>query len=165
MFMLTPIVGRADSVLQITRLSVTGFKSLRNEQTIQLKPLTILAGANSAGKSSIVKPILLFKQTLEATYDPGPLRLDGPNVGFSEASQLFFSNKRQPKKSFEVSITLQDGQVFKVTFVKGEKQGVELSQFENQQGDGILTLSPNLSSEEVKKRLTSFIRATFSSAD
>src|ERR1700704_5485733 len=73
----------------ITSISVAGYKSLVKEQAIQIRPLTILAGANSSGKSSIMQPLLLLKQTLEAPYDPGPLRLDGPNVRLTSADQLF----------------------------------------------------------------------------
>jgi predicted ATPase len=72
----------------IVRLTVAGFKSLREEQSIELRPLTVLAGANSSGKSSIMQPFLLLKQTLEASYDPGPLLLNGPNVRFTKAEQL-----------------------------------------------------------------------------
>ena len=43
-----------------------------DEQTIEIRPLTLLAGANSSGKSSMMQPLLLLKQTLEAPYDPGP---------------------------------------------------------------------------------------------
>jgi predicted ATPase len=50
--------------------------------------LTLLAGANSSGKSSIMQPPLLLKQTLEATYDPGPLLLTGPNVKFTDNQQV-----------------------------------------------------------------------------
>jgi predicted ATPase len=69
----------------ITSISVAGYKSLAKEQTIEIRPLTILAGANSSGKSSIMQPLLLLKQTLDAQYDPGPLLLDGPNVNFTSA--------------------------------------------------------------------------------
>ena len=73
----------------IMRISVKGFKSLAEECSIEIRPLTILAGANSSGKSSIMQPLLMMKQTLEATYDPGPLLLDGPNVRFTSADQFF----------------------------------------------------------------------------
>lgn len=36
-----------------------------------------------------MQPLLLLKQTLEVSYDPGPLLLEGPNVRFSHAEQLF----------------------------------------------------------------------------
>ncbi len=73
----------------ITSLSVAGFKSIVDAQTIEIRPLTILAGANSSGKSSMMQPLLLLKQTLEAPYDPGPLLLNGPNVKFTAVSQFW----------------------------------------------------------------------------
>jgi len=72
----------------ITRISVKGFKSLAEECSIEIRPLTILAGANSSGKSSIMQPLLMMKQTLEATYDPGALMIDGPNVRFTSSEQF-----------------------------------------------------------------------------
>jgi hypothetical protein len=72
----------------ITRIAVEGFKSIAKRQEIEIAPLTILAGANSSGKSSIMQPLLMLKQTLEATYDPGPLKIDGPNVTFTSISQF-----------------------------------------------------------------------------
>ena len=67
----------------IAEIRVAGFKSISDEQSIAIRPLTILAGANSSGKSSMMQPVLLLKQTLEASYDPGPLLLHGPNVKFN----------------------------------------------------------------------------------
>ena len=80
----------------ITRITVGGFKSFTQEQSIEIKPLTILAGANSSGKSSMMQPLLLLKQTLESTFDPGALLLNGPNVKFTQADQLFsrLNNKK-----------------------------------------------------------------------
>ena len=72
----------------ITKIAVKGFKSIAEECEIDIRPLTILAGANSSGKSSIMQPFLMLKQTLEAPYDPGPLLIDGPNVQFTEVEQF-----------------------------------------------------------------------------
>ena len=72
----------------ITSITVCGYKSIGEERSIDVRPLTILAGANSSGKSSIMQPLLLMKQTLEASYDPGALLLNGPNVRFTSAEQL-----------------------------------------------------------------------------
>ena len=77
-----------ETVEGITKIAVSGFKSLAEECAIDICPLTILAGANSSGKSSIMQPLLMLKQTLEATYDPGPLLLEGPNVQFTSAEQF-----------------------------------------------------------------------------
>ena len=54
----------------ITSLSVSGFKSIVNEQTIEIRLLTLLAEANSSGKSSMMQPLLLLKQTLECAVRP-----------------------------------------------------------------------------------------------
>ena len=87
----------------ITAISVQDFKSLGRESRIEIRPLTILAGANSSGKSSMMQPLLLMKQTLEASYDPGPLLLDGPNAKFTSVDQ-FLSHFQQHRQAFSVEI-------------------------------------------------------------
>ena len=77
-----------ETIEGITKIAVSGFKSIVEECAIDIRPLTILAGTNSSGKSSIMQPLLMLKQTLEATYDPGPLLIDGPNVQFTSADQF-----------------------------------------------------------------------------
>ena len=74
---------------QITGLTVEGYKSFGKKQHLQIRPLTLLAGANSSGKSSVIQPLLLLKQTLDAPFDPGPLKIDGPNVAFSWNKEMF----------------------------------------------------------------------------
>jgi predicted ATPase len=79
----------------ITELRVKGFKSIATEQRLAIRPLTILAGANSSGKSSMMQPALLIKQTLESSYDPGALSINGPNVKMTEFRQLFWGTGTQ----------------------------------------------------------------------
>lgn len=106
----------------ITGIRVKGFKSLVEEQSIAIKPLTILAGANSSGKSSIMQPLLLMKQTLEAPYDPGVFKLDGPNVVFSSYKEMMpFSIDNEEEWDFLV--TCYTGDIY-VTFYYGFQDGV-----------------------------------------
>ena len=84
----------------ISEISVRGFKSLSRESRIEVRPLTILAGANSSDKSSIMQRLLLMKQTLEASYDSGPLLMNGPNAKFTSADQ-FISHSQ---KNAEISV-------------------------------------------------------------
>ena len=72
----------------VTEISVCGFKSLSCESRVEILPLTIFAGANSSGKSSMMQALLLLKQTLEASYDAGPLLMNGPNARFTSADQF-----------------------------------------------------------------------------
>src|SRR2546426_3911195 len=94
----------------ITRITVAGFKSISQEQSIEIRPLTILAGANSSGKSSMMQPLLLLKQTLEAPYDAGPIQLNGPNLKFTLADQLLSRIGKGPSLgSFHVGMRLNTG--------------------------------------------------------
>ncbi len=139
----------------ITKIAVKGFKSIAEECEIDIRPLTILAGANSSGKSSIMQPLLLLKQTLEAPYDPGPLLIDGPNVQFTSAAQ-FLSTLTNGKKTdrLEVRIETYKSNVLnavRTTFKKG-KNGIEIGAMtkENSGYAEPLTLYPEMSPEEIK---------------
>jgi hypothetical protein len=76
----------------ITRIAVSGFKSLAEKVDVEIRPLTVLAGANSSGKSSLMQPLLLMKQTLESDVNPaGPFRLSGPYSNYTESKQFLSS--------------------------------------------------------------------------
>ncbi len=113
----------------ITRITVGGFKSIGQEQSIEIKPLTILAGANSSGKSSIVQPLLLLKQTLETTYNPGPLLLNGPNVKFTSAEQLLArTHNGKPANAFHVGIAIAVGSAVITSFKQSTNKGFDLEE-------------------------------------
>ena len=145
----------------ITKIAVSGFKSIADECEINIRPLTILAGANSSGKSSIMQPLLMLKQTLEAPYDPGPLLLDGPNVQFTSVAQ-FWSTLIGEKgvDCFQVRVeTHRFDSFFSVgtTFRKGSSE-IELAEMmveSKSEADRSLspkhiTLYPEMSLEEIK---------------
>lgn len=90
-----------ETPLEITAIEVEGFKSIRQRQRLEMKPLTIIAGANSSGKSSFMQPLLLLKQTLESPFRPSVLVLDGNHVRFSDPAQLL-SRCSPPAERFEV---------------------------------------------------------------
>ena len=105
----------------LSEISIEGFKSIRAERKLALSALNIVAGANSSGKSSFMQPLLLLKQTLEAAYDPGPLLLDGPNVKFTELSQLF--SKSSTRKQLVIGLSRFDGAKLQLSFdLDGKRQ-------------------------------------------
>lgn len=107
---LQPKLPTEETANGITGITIAGFKSIRDEQTIEIRPLTILAGANSSGKSSIMQPLLLMKQTLEAQFDPGPLLLDGPLLKFNLVREMLsqpLSSTSEPQ--LRVGITSDAG--------------------------------------------------------
>ncbi|WP_310489784.1 AAA family ATPase, partial [Chamaesiphon sp. VAR_69_metabat_338] len=114
----------------ITAIIVKGYKAIAEEITMEIAPLTILAGANSSGKSSVMQPLLLMKQTLQATYDPGALLLNGPHVKFTSAKQLF--NKHNDRQVNEFSIGFQIHNTGKLIYTFSQTNGkpIDLSWIE-----------------------------------
>ncbi len=133
----------------ITRIAVEGFKSIAERQEIEIRPLTILAGANSSGKSSIMQPLLMLKQTLEATYDPGALKIDGPNVTFTSSDQ-FFSRSPEPAKRLSLEIGTQKIG-FTVAFSRGHEPSIEIAEESLSAGDGCRALRPDMSPSELRQ--------------
>ncbi len=113
----------------ITRVAISGFKSISKEQSIEVKPLTILAGANSSGKSSMLHPLLLLKQTLEATYDAGALLLDGPNVKFTSGDQLLSRiGTGNRAKAFRIGIRVGTNTELITSFRRDPSKGFEIEE-------------------------------------
>jgi predicted ATPase len=110
----------------ITGIAVEGFKSIRKRTEIAFRPLTILAGANSSGKSSILQPALLMKQTLEAPYDPGALLLDGPHVRCTDVEQIFSRFGGRSADQFSMSIHMLGKESVTVLFQKQPKGGLDI---------------------------------------
>ncbi|MFG1313124.1 DUF3696 domain-containing protein [Xanthobacter autotrophicus] len=57
------------------QLRIEGFKAFR-EETFELRPLTVLAGVNGAGKTSVIQALLMFSQA--ADQPSGYVELNGP---------------------------------------------------------------------------------------
>jgi hypothetical protein len=135
----------------ISKIAVRGFKSIVDEQQIELRPLTLLAGANSSGKSSLMQPVLLLKQTLEAPSDPGPLLLDGPNIRFTLADQLLSQIPgKSSKPEFMVQIGLSNGHSLEVVFkhAKGAGFALDSMNYANKKGE-TLRIIPSMSQDEI----------------
>ena len=149
-----------ETVEGITKIAVSGFKSLAKECAIDIRPLTILAGANSSGKSSILQPLLMLKQTLEAPYDPGPLLIDGPNVQFTLAEQFLsklVGEERADRFQIRIESSELDTTFSTTTTFKQGQSGIEIAEMtrktEVDQPLGpppeSFTLYPEMSKEEI----------------
>lgn len=67
-----------------TRLHLTHFKAWRDTDELALKPVTMLLGTNSSGKSTLIQSLLLLKQTVQS-----PDRTVHLNLGGDEVNDLF----------------------------------------------------------------------------
>ena len=61
----------------ITKWKVHNFKSIREEEELDFERLTIFAGANSSGKSTILQSILVIAQTLSSKLNSHSVVLNG----------------------------------------------------------------------------------------
>lgn len=151
-----------DAVQGITVISVRGYKSLYEECSIQVRPLTILAGANSSGKSSIMQPLLLMKQTLEATYDPGALLIYGSNVRFTLAEQLLSQLSGESYSDrFTIKVETVDNSYnsyFINTFKKHPKKGIELIETTLKVGNEPIKISVGMTHEELIAQLPTSLK-------
>ena len=58
-------------------ISLENYKCFKDETTIDIAPLTVLCGANSSGKSSILKSLLTLKQSVQSNNSEDYLTLNG----------------------------------------------------------------------------------------
>lgn len=87
--------SRVNKMLE--KISLKNFKSFSLLEDLEIKPITILSGANSCGKSSLLQSILLLKQTLESQSLNQTLLLNGRFVRLGTFGNLTFHKKTENK--------------------------------------------------------------------
>lgn len=92
----------------IKSLSLKNFKGFSNEVRIELRPLTLLLGANSAGKSSVLQALHYMREILERQNINADRTLQGGEAvdlgGF-----LNLVHGRDPQKQIEIAIEIELG--------------------------------------------------------
>lgn len=145
--------GKQEKQPWLRAISVAGYKSISAKQRLEIRPLTILAGANSSGKSSVMQPVLLIKQTLEAPYDPGSLLLNGANVQLTSADQLL-SKQSETESAKEFSIEFDMGELkVEVAFNTIPRKGLTVSKTTITKGKTGLVISEDMDVEKAKASL------------
>ncbi|MFP1601897.1 AAA family ATPase [Microbacterium sp. 2216-1] len=88
-------------MVSIQSWSIADFKSLGSAD-LTLAPLTVLAGANSSGKSSLLQSLLLLAQS---TNRGGPLVMNGALVRLGEPRDVVREGQSAVELSFEVQMS------------------------------------------------------------
>jgi len=86
----------------LTELRISNFRIFDDEVTVRFRPITILIGRNSSGKSSIVKFLLMLQQSTDQG-SPRFLSTDGPSVNLGAFSKLRNSLTRKRSLSFSLA--------------------------------------------------------------
>ena len=92
----------------IKSLSLKNFKGFSDEVSIELRPITLLFGANSAGKSSVLQALHYVREILERQNINADRTLQGGEAvdlgGF-----LTLVHGRDPQKQIEIAIEMELG--------------------------------------------------------
>lgn len=106
-------------------LSVYNFKSIEKVTDVDLSNLTVLAGVNSSGKSSIIQALLLLKQTLTSSTSE-MLSLSGPYV-YADSLFDLIHNKRNGDMKFVLKLSREElGQSF-INLLEDNLKSIEVS--------------------------------------
>src|SRR5205807_1468399 len=105
--------------------------------------------ANSSGKSSMLQPLLLLKQTLDVEYQPDVLLLEGPNVRFTRAEQLLSSIGRR-RASFDVGIEVDGRYLVQPTYRK-VRSGFDVASMHVREDGWSASFTPHMSSDQIRR--------------
>lgn len=129
--------------MKIKSLSFSNYKAFLHEQKIDVKPITILIGKNSSGKSSIAKLFTLLENSLSREIRE-PLIFNNNNVVIGGEFRDIVHN-RQTSVPVNFSITFEDGAIIKVGVLSPNNDYnliVSHWAFENSDFQTSLTYSP-----------------------
>src|ERR1019366_1932637 len=87
----------------ITKWKLSNFKSVRHESELDMAPLTIFAGPNSSGKSTLLQSMLLISQTLSSKIPSRSVVLNGQLARLGQFDDLrsYESNQEEISIAWE----------------------------------------------------------------
>ncbi|MDT0646952.1 AAA family ATPase [Zunongwangia sp. F260] len=117
------------------KISIENFKSISKVHNFEIKPMTVLSGTNSSGKSSFVQMLLLIKKTLEDSSTKSVLSIKNrefKDIVFNQNknNKILFSIVLDPKEvtippnyintkevSVDVGFQMRDERIFVSDFI------------------------------------------------
>lgn len=129
------------------KLRIQNFRSLKDTGDIEIKPITILVGKNSSGKSSFLRTFPMLKQsTQERTISPILLYGDYVDFGSYKDIKPNFGDKNQ---LYELGFTFTNIKLFEFSSYYRTRKFLTLSQGKNEN----VEVNYSLKFSENKKQL------------
>ena len=88
----------------ITSITIENFKGIGEKVTIPLKPITLLFGANSAGKSTILKVLAYFQEAIKTWRHPEHVSFSGHLIEFGSFKSVV--HRHEENRSVKISIDI-----------------------------------------------------------
>ncbi|MBC6422073.1 MAG: AAA family ATPase [Hormoscilla sp. SP12CHS1] len=106
---------------------LTNFKAFAGPEKLPIRPITLIYGPNSSGKSSVLQSLLLLKQTLQEAEDPDTVLLPKGNL-VNLGSYREFIHQHDVSQSFSFKVKLKlDEQELQEDFWKIVPENFELA--------------------------------------
>lgn len=130
----------------MTTLLLGNFKAFGSTQRIPLRPLTLVFGANSAGKSSIIHSLALAHHAVETgDLDVQRTQIGGEAIDLGGFSQYVYRRNRESRMTWAIELyaaqlpgrpkeILAGGKTVKVELLIGMSQGPQQSLFDPAHG-------------------------------
>ena len=147
------------------KIVIKNFKCFE-EQEVNFKNLTILAGANGSGKSTVIQVLLLFLQASKK-HNLGELLLNGYYIEAGTAGNILYENAKEDYISFELFFDNGKNLLYKYNIKNRDSRILELEYKKNIDSEDEV-LVKKASSEIVKRTtvlLEDFLQLDFISAD
>jgi hypothetical protein len=114
----------------IQSIQLTNFKCFKHQEVV-LRPLTLLAGLNSSGKSTIIQAFLLLRQSyLEGLLPKRGLTLNGKLAQLGTAKDILFEEADEDEIGFELKDDLPASLHLRLAY-REESDVLALSRFDS----------------------------------
>lgn len=101
-----PIEAQKVSKRVIKEISVGNFKAFANKQSIAIKPITLIFGPNSSGKSSIIHSLLYIHNAFATgDLDPHYMKISGNSVDLGGFNQFVYKRKVETPIEWGIKIS------------------------------------------------------------
>jgi AAA15 family ATPase/GTPase len=97
--------GCGGSKIMLREYQLTNFKAFGEPETIPIRPITLIYGPNSSGKSSVLQSLLLLKQTLQEAENSETLLIPKGNL-INLGSYREFIHRHDVSKPFSFKVIL-----------------------------------------------------------
>ena len=129
----------------LTSIKLKNFRAFRENIDVRLKPITILIGRNSAGKSTLIKFLLMLQQTLESSESSEAdfFSPEGRHVSLGTFKDLKNTSSRSKVAQFTLNLKTNDLPDPRIQQIREElQQSKAISKIEDNSIDLAIKLNP-----------------------